>query len=818
MSDQVNWVELADRASVDPLELKRRLDLVGVCEELGILLEEGADGKWSGLCPFHDDHRESFDVYETDDGFQRCGCWSCDFGTSNDVYDLLQTLRGCSFGQALTEAQSLAGVVRAHERSVAVSAPVDLSSLVDTAHARALANQDMVKALLSERSIAVNAEWVVREFDLGVTPDEAGVVIPHRGPDGTVVAAKTRRPDRTEERPWTPIAVSGSKLNQMYGAWRDQGRPRVAIVEGESDTWTLAWLLRNENFEVFGLPSGAAAKPRREWLDQLADRDVTLMFDADDAGRVAARNWTAGLAVCRIAQLREGTDVTSELPERVVAALNGAQPYGMAPSPGLVEAPYGGHLVRAGDENQTMVSDFIPTLSETVELPGGGQVFRLRMPRGELVDLPSSVFTTDRAMRSWANKHGYTWQGITKDVQELHRMLGIDGVFKPRVLGTHTAGWADGAFVLPEPHGVLGSKAWTYVPPETVRNLDELISLQPGPWDPQIPATLTAMHQPDVITPIVGWVAASMLRPYLTAFPILAVVGIAGAGKSTLVREVLGTFGLHIGLTLTSTTPMSVTGFASVSNALPVWFDEYRAGARADARFTFEQVLRDAWESQSSYKGGFGDQKQEVHALAASSPIVVTGEDAFSETSHLERMVLINLPSTGRSPAALSTLYGIERAGFGRVYVEWLLESLTNGTLTAPPKINNRPEHARAVAAWGYGVFSDFAREVCGAELVPYDGSRVAASHDTATALPSYVELIRTCESRIRSGTYIAWRDTEDGTMCLRIHDAVQVARDLGIKLPGGARALRNEIEDKYPTADGHSDTLGAYLKIWDFA
>lgn len=816
-TDDIDWLGLADSAAVDPLELKRRLDLVAVCEELGLLLEEQPDGRWLGLCPFHDDHRPSFDVYETDDGFQRCGCFACDFGPANDVYDLLRTLRGYGFSQALGEAQRLAVVTRSsgvRERKSLTRAPVDLPALVEAARAGE-ALQLVTQALMSDRGIRANGDWVRDEFRLGVTPDGSGVVVPHYAKDGTLVGVKTRRPNVTQERPWEPQAVGGSKLTALYGEWRDQGRKKVVIVEGESDTWSVAWLTRSDEYEVFGLPSGGAARPRREWLEFLSDRDVTLMFDADDGGRTALRNWTAGLAVCSVAQLREGMDPTSENPERVLAALVAATQYGTAPSGGLVPAAYGGHLVRAGDENQTMICDFIPTLRRTVDLPSGF-VFQITLPSGVEVDLPSGVFNTDRSLRKWTNEHGYVWQGTTKDAQELYRMLVLESIFLPRVTGVTTAGWAEGAFVLPDPHGVLGSKSWAYVPPETVRNLDELIDLVPGPWDPQIPFILTQLHTPEVITPIIGWIAASMLRPFVKAFPILAVVGTAGAGKSTLLRETLRTFGFMINLTLTSTTPMGVSGFASATNALPVWFDEYRMGARDSARQTFEQVLRDAWESQHSYKGGFGEQRQEIHSLAASSPIAVTGEDAFQETSHLERMCLVNLPLDGRNANALASLYSVERRGFGRAYLEWLIVKVNAGELPEPPTLVERPVHARSVARWGYEVFDLFAQEVCGRELIPFDAARLVASHETAKDAPIVVELIRACENRMSRVGPIAWRD-DQGNMCVKPHDLVKAATELMIPIPGGARALRNELSERYVTTPGHSSVYGEYLRIEGF-
>lgn len=810
MSD-VDWLGLAHRASIDPGELKRRLDLVAVCETLGMALEEGPDGKWHGLCPFHDDHKPSFDVYEKEDGTQACGCMACDFGPSNDVYDFLRALRGYSFGEALVEAQSLSASVRAapRESKALAKREVDFVALVDGAVERAKDDDAAIHALLSDRSLRVPADWLKQEFGLGVTPDGGGVLVPHRAPDGSPTAAKVRRAT-TEDRPWKPIAISGSKLNQLYGMWRDRGRRSVVLVEGESDTWTVAWLMRFHDCEVFGLPSGAAARPRRDWLDFLAERDVTLLFDADDAGRLALAHWAAGLGVVRVAQLDEGQDATSERPERVLETLAHSQVVGTAPQAGLQEAPFGGY-VRAGDVNQTMIANFVLRLVRTVELPGAGYVFDVALPDGRVVPLPSTELENESKLRRWANAWGYVFQGVTRDTQELLRMLVVDSVFRPRTRGTTVAGWSEDTFVFPDPHGCIGGRSWAYVPPVNSNSFERLIELQPGKWDPHVPRILATLHQPDVITPILGWVAAAPLRPLVRAFPILAVVGTAGAGKSTLIREVLATFGFRANTTLTSTTGYGVTSFVEATNSVPVWFDEYRRGARDEAKQRFEQILRDAWESSSSYKGGMGENRSELSETVARAPIVVTGEDAFSETSHLERMVFLTMSRAGRNPKALEALYAANRQGFGRAYLEWLAEKVNSDSLPEPPAVNDRPSQSRAVATWGYSLLDAFCREVIGEELPPLDLSRVLAQFDEADSHPILLEALRACESRNGRSGPIVW--TEGGDTCVRLHDLLREARDLNLQLPGGARALRNELEERFDVVED-KNVWGQFLRL----
>lgn len=816
MTDNLpSWSELADRAVADPAELKARLDLVAVCEEVGIALD-GADDRWQGLCPFHDDTDPSFSVYETDDGFQRCGCFACDFGPSNDVFDLLQRLRGYGFAAAVREAQALSVATRAtgpRERRTPVARPaVDLEPFVTGAYERAIDDRGPIAALLHDRGINVPADWLLAEFRLGVTPDGFGVVVPHYQPDGSVRAAKVRR--RSEDgigHPWRPTAVTGSKLDQLYGVWRDRGKTNVVLVEGESDAWTTAWLTRGYEVDVLALPSGASARPRREWLEYLGDRDVTLLLDADDGGRLALKNWAAALGVVKVAQLDEGLDATSSDPKRVLEAIAHAQTLGTSLAAGLVEAPFGGY-VRASDDDQVPVANFTLRLSRTVAFENEGNVYEVTLPNGHTRPIETSAFGNEAEMRRWSNRHDFVWYGNTRDGQELLRILLNERPFAALARGTRVAGLHDGHFVLPDGSGgTVGGASWAYVAPHPDAPIDPMLNLQPGQWDAAVPVYLAHLHRPDVITPLIGWVAAAPLRSLIRSFPVMAVVGPAGWGKSTVVRETLHTFGYAIEANLTSTTPYGLSQLIESTNAFPVWVDEYRRGARADAKTTFEQLMRDAWDAQASFRGGVGENKSALHATRAAAPIVVTGEDVFSETSHLERLVMIQIPQEGRGEAAYARLETSNRAGMGRSYLEWLVERLRSGTLPVAPNLHNRPAHARAVARWGYGLYTSFVREIVGAELPEWDESMIAGAHDTSSQRPALLDILDEMRDRSNRHGQIVWVQGED--LCVRVPDLVKEANELGMPLPGGNKAVEAELVARFD-AERDRDTFGLFWRL----
>src|SRR5262249_37669631 len=84
-------------------QVKQANDIVDVVG--GYLALRPAGGTFKGLCPFHDDHRPSFDV---DPRRQRYRCWSC--GKYGDVISFVQEFERVSFTEALQLLARRAGI------------------------------------------------------------------------------------------------------------------------------------------------------------------------------------------------------------------------------------------------------------------------------------------------------------------------------------------------------------------------------------------------------------------------------------------------------------------------------------------------------------------------------------------------------------------------------------------------------------------------------------------------------------------------------------------------------------------------------------
>lgn len=319
------WAELLQRAdfgpdpSVDKDDLRLRVDIVGVAQELGIRMEQNGT-RWEARCPWHNDSIPSFYAWTGEDGVQRVTCHPCDY--VGDVFDLVRTMRGCDFPAAKLYVEQLE-----ETGTVAAPPPVEREQTVRDFTAEATAwhtapdSDDRVAAFLAEKAPTVPEGWARAEFRIGVTP-EGKVTLPYVNPDGSVHAVKTRGADT--DGPWHErINLHGSRLRTLYGAHRLRAGTAVLLCEGESDTLTAAYHCREaEDLDVLGLPG--AQGPRGEWLELLAGRTVLLALDPDGPGRGAAAKWADKLEDVLLVELEH--DVTASGPEALERALAVAKP------------------------------------------------------------------------------------------------------------------------------------------------------------------------------------------------------------------------------------------------------------------------------------------------------------------------------------------------------------------------------------------------------------------------------------------------------------------------------------------------------------
>jgi DNA primase len=156
-----DWGSLTKRVK----EANDIVDVVGTYVAL-----RPAGKKFKGLCPFHDDHRPSFDV---DPQFQNYRCWSC--GKNGDVFTFIQDHERVSFREALELLARRAGITlekiadSPHNRSRAVM--LDLVKWAEGEFQVCLRDSPLAEAArkyLAERGLQGET---VRRFGLGFAPD-----------------------------------------------------------------------------------------------------------------------------------------------------------------------------------------------------------------------------------------------------------------------------------------------------------------------------------------------------------------------------------------------------------------------------------------------------------------------------------------------------------------------------------------------------------------------------------------------------------------------------------------------------------------------
>lgn len=812
-----DWHDLLNNAGVSIDEIKERLPLEWVVAEFGVVLERQQDGRLVGTCPFHLDSSPSFAIFG--ESLDRVGCWSCDF-TNGDVLDFIQRAHALEFRPALREAIRL---MREYEQVEArgewqpspppPANPVPFETLASAARdAWSMAQTDVspIRGVLSAKGIDVPARWLHEKFHVGAV-DRETILMPHLAfvdDRWQVTAYKTRTPASH------PFAASGSKFMDLYGAWRDKGSGQVIICEGESDTWVVAYAFPEA--DVFGLPAGANQAPKSEWIQRFDGREVTLLFDGDEPGRRAARKWheaTVGIASSvRVASLEDGADACSTT-QSLHAVVRQAQE--VPPWTGTVITDRTNYVRSASG---APICNWQLRLERLIEMDEGGSAFEgVLLGSTDRVVLTADDLSSESAARRWSMEHDRSWLGSTKDAQALWELMLREGPFLAHGRGSYVAGWHDSHVVLPNPPGSIGPKHWVYVPPVTSPGVDRMVgpveSFDATAAQRQFLSALS-LHQPPIVSPMVAWMSVAPLRSLFNVFPPLAVVGGSGAGKTTLVAELLRLFGWsgeeH---NLTSSTPYGVTVMAGATNGIPTWFDEYRRGCRPDTKETFEQVLRDAWTGSASIRGGIRSNASSLVSNRALAPLIVSGEDTFSETSHAERLVIVNVPRSGKNSSALEYMRTHQRGGFGMAYLNWLVGRAQIGQLpkaTVPDL--DRPAQARAILEYGWSLLEQFVGETLGVQLPELDLSAVEAERESALAVPPILDAVQWgLNEADRSQKPLAWVEGDD--VIVRVRHLVREAGNY-ITLPGGERAVQSWLRQEFDGAKNERTNFGMAMRL----
>ena len=286
-------------------------------------------GRWTGLCPFHDERTPSFSVNPSDKLYY---CFGCE--ARGDIFTFVQETEGVGFGEAVELLADRYGVelqreaedpraVEARQRRERLAALLSRAGDYYVKYLWASPKAAKVREYLAERGLG---EEVLRRFGVGLAPSDWGALmvraqeagyrveelaaagLVRRGRDGgyydafrarIIFPIRDRRGRilgfgaRATKRDQVPKYVNSAetelyrKSEILYGI--DQARAAIAkagravLVEGYTDVLALHQAGFNEAVGVMGT---AITEPQVAQLSGLCEQ-LVLCLDADAAGQKA---------------------------------------------------------------------------------------------------------------------------------------------------------------------------------------------------------------------------------------------------------------------------------------------------------------------------------------------------------------------------------------------------------------------------------------------------------------------------------------------------------------------------------------------------
>jgi hypothetical protein len=730
-------------------------------------------------------------MYKDENDVDRFGCFACDaFG---DVIDFVKKIESLDFSKAIDRCNILIKELEGtHWRPTVLESSRETLDFTEDINVATSNSLEPFFDMAFDRKWPIDPEYIAEAFSIGCIGNR--VIIPFYD-DDICVGYKIRQGSEK-------LSAPGSKFRTFYGSWLDRGEQNVVLTEGEPDTWVA--YSRLHNWAVLGLPTGAASPAKN--LETLQGRDVVLAFDGDDAGRAATRKWVEALkglaASVRVVSMPDGYDLA--MLSDVREAVENAQPL----------LPYTGNIFLRNGLFQRAITGKDGTTYEFIsnwgftprkELKGaeGGVAYEgMVTPSGVSVVITSEDLSSSNNAHRWSQHHGLGWRGSDKDARDILIWLESQGAYLAQGNMTRVLGLHDRHFVLPD--RTIGEEDWVFVPKPGIvtKHLDY------GQYDnvQDVLAWCRKLHLPSVVDPAMAWMFAAPLRSMFEEFPVLNIFGSSSAGKTTFTRTMIrslmgGALGGPEGIALAATSPHAMLEHAGATNAMAVWFDDFRASVPYLNQTALKNTVLAAYNAQLTSKGSVTSMGLGTDTWETIAPFVITGENTFEETAHVERMVTIPLPITGRNPNALRHLQTLSPSGVADAYLTWLIYEADLDFRVRPAYELDLPSRVQTnigVLRVGWSLMRDFMTFMEMDDPGDPDFSLIIQEAKNVAAEDPIVEAIKWA---IESSPYIFERlaVVKDNQVYVRIEPLVAAVRkDNRFPLPGNAKAVKRLLEEKY--------------------
>jgi hypothetical protein len=242
---------------------------------------------------------------------------------------------------------------------------------------------------------------------------------------------------------------------------------------------------------------------------------------------------------------------------------------------------------------------------------------------------------------------------------------------------------------------------------------------------------LSTFNQPHIVATILGWTTSAIFKPRLfeleKAFPILAVYGEPGSGKTETIRSVIsGMYGLtQSEKSIGAMTPFTMMITANGSNCFPLCLDEFKPSKLSEAKL--RNVSEFARVVYNSLRGDRGRPDLQKISLQYLAPTLIAGEDALIEPAVRERIIEIQFVKrlTQEYATSFEQLKRIRLTGLGRLILEKNLR-LSDEDVKAlyqeqerlvSPAFTGRYRRNVAMVRFGLAVLNQIFNEYAGVQL-----------------------------------------------------------------------------------------------------